>query len=353
MNVRTHDAIFRLGKVTVWGSFLTEVHFVMTNGKETLRVSYDSARLNDQNYAFDMVNGTCGDRYFRMGPHTERTCAGATLAIDYSTLTVLTTDWEVRVTGQPVYNRQKGPRHRLDLRISLRVDEGVLMPHGIVGQSFDNTHQPRFGAVDIYPPRDRESTFVTRAMAEGAIERNASAYEMRSPYDTAFFASRYARMRGDASPTSARPTLAYVLNDDEKEEHERRRLSGSNCCAQGELTYSDVNDTVTFRTVLWLQGTLSGPSVDFNGDIGVQEAQSRLNSSTPANVTSSLGVSGRKVAGAIGIGARLFSYSGQPYGGQSGLLNEEGYLTQSGNRAWYTETDANGYIEVYALVTVP
>ena len=62
---------------------------------------------------------------------------------------------------------------------------------------------------------------------------------------------------------------------------------------------------------------------------------------------------GRKYAGTLGVGARMFDYAGNLWAGQSGLVNEEQFLTVSGNRAWYVETDADGYVVVYVMVTVP
>jgi len=70
-----------------------------------------------------------------------------------------------------------------------------LLPHGLVGQSFSSSVEPRLGKIDVYPATGR---FTTSAMAEGAIDGEAENYEVGAPHATAFAFSRF-----DAVPAVA------------------------------------------------------------------------------------------------------------------------------------------------------
>ena len=63
-----------------------------------------------------------------------------------------------------------------------------LLPHGLVGQSFSSSVEPRLGKIDVYPATGR---FTTSAMAEGAIDGEAENYEVVAPHATAFAFSRF------------------------------------------------------------------------------------------------------------------------------------------------------------------
>ena len=59
---------------------------------------------------------------------------------------------------------------RLDLTVTFNGKESKVRPHGLIGQSYDESMIPRFGKTDEYPMRHANATFVTQAMAEGAID---------------------------------------------------------------------------------------------------------------------------------------------------------------------------------------
>ena len=89
--------------------------------------------------------------------------------------------WAVVVRGNYVFDRKSGPTHRLDLTFKeIGSAAARSLPHGIIGQSF-TTNAPRRGKQDVYPASGR---FATSAQAEGAIEGDASMYEVAFPHAT-------------------------------------------------------------------------------------------------------------------------------------------------------------------------
>lgn len=203
LGVRTEDATFKLGNLTVEGSFMTGAFFVVRTDKgRSLYLSYETARVNRNGWGWRMVEGDCArpgnSMPFLMGPHAHKTCDDVEMSVEYSSLSVQTPDWVFTVSTQPVYNRVAGPHHRLDVKVSLLVDEMVLKPHGILGQSFDGDDAPRRGRLDVYPPRTSSDTFRTTAMAEGAIEGVAEDYVLPHTRATEFAYSRF----------FAKPTIA-------------------------------------------------------------------------------------------------------------------------------------------------
>lgn len=368
LNARTRDATFDLGAARIHGSFFTEVFVVAQTSADAakLTLTYDANRLNDQNWAPDMVFGRCGDETFLLSKHSHRYCGKTLLTIDFSTLTIDAADWTVRVSGNFVYRPVEGPRHRLDLSLSIRADERVLRPHGLLGQSYDGDKLPRFGAVDVYPPK---GVYRTRAMAEGAIDGNASQYELDGPHAVAFFASRFGG-GGAAASSRSEGRGPYLPSAAQEAEHDRRRLaerarrlSDAGCCGpQGELTSAQATTSVSFRTVIWLKGTTAGPHVSFNGNhMTGAIAQELLNNHTGPSTSYgsdpaqhyTLGRSMKKLAGNLALGGRLFSYNGAAWGGQAGLADEQNVLTKPGETAYFVRTDSDGYIVDIALVAVP
>ena len=84
VNVKIEDAKFLLGntmsaekKVTVDGSFITEVHIVARVGgakRKFANISFWASELNDQNWGWKTVNGTCGGNFFRIGKQASKQC---------------------------------------------------------------------------------------------------------------------------------------------------------------------------------------------------------------------------------------------------------------------------------------
>ena len=239
--IRTEDASFYLEELLVHGSFMTEVHLVSRTIEGRLfNVSVRGGELNEHNWGWRFVNGSCalpgphkrGTR-FTLGPHSEKVCDDLKASVDISSVRFALPEWALTFRGAPVYDRVSGPYHRLDLEIMQTVDDDAFAvpPHGLVGQSFDGDAKPRRGKIDTYPSRGTPGVFTTTAMAEGAIDGNASDYELREAYDVEFKYSRFGLasttkrlyLQQRATLRSARATDFEV--DDAEEEAFQRRLS--------------------------------------------------------------------------------------------------------------------------------
>ncbi len=191
-----HEAIFGLNGNRINGSFMTVMHGVFRTAKgRLLYLTYDSRRLNEAMWDWKMVKGSCAKTHhritFSMSPHTERACDEIALSIDVSTLTIKTPNWLFSVTGMPVYTSYDGPTRRLDFTVEFDGEEVDIRPHGLIGQSYDGTMIPRFGKTDKYPIRYANATFVTQAMAEGAIDGTPNDYILKDAESTLFTFSRF------------------------------------------------------------------------------------------------------------------------------------------------------------------
>jgi len=193
VNVKIEEASFRLhnDKLTVNGSFITEAHLVARlgpGGKTRANVSFWASELNEHNWGWRVINGSCGDRAFKLGRGGFRTCEGLDMEVFHSSASFALGDWTISVRGNHVYSRISGPEHRLDVDFSAKGEAAARSrPHGIVGQSFAWTG-PRDGKIDDYP---EQGHFTTSAMAEGAIEGTAEMYEVPSAHSTRFSFTRF------------------------------------------------------------------------------------------------------------------------------------------------------------------
>ena len=187
LNARVDESLFAMRRTLVNGTFFTAAHVVARSSTgQTMRVTVDAARLNEWNYAWNFANGTVTRRLSSSDPTAEQ-CGDVDVHLLYSTVKVSTLDWSVAITGQPVYGRVHGPKHRLDL--SFEAVNTACAHHGLVGQSYDGTGSPRLGRQDVYP---QHGNFTTTAMAEGAIRGLPRDYEL-GPYDTHFSFSTFGR----------------------------------------------------------------------------------------------------------------------------------------------------------------
>ena len=63
VNVKTEDAVFKAheGALTVNGTFITEAHIVARYASHRVaKASFFSSLLNEDNFGWDVINGTCG-----------------------------------------------------------------------------------------------------------------------------------------------------------------------------------------------------------------------------------------------------------------------------------------------------
>ena len=187
------------------------------NGKGFHRwanVTYWASELNQWNWGWKTINGTCDGQFFSLGKRKTRACNGLDIAIDLSSAKFVSGGWTITVRGNYVYDRLSGPAHRLD--VSFGASGGASTrdrPHGIIGQSF-STPEPRVGRLDEYPEAGR---FRTSAMAEGAIDGEAWMYEVPGAYATHFAFSRFdsAGDGGDPAPSASKLAgkLAASISD--------------------------------------------------------------------------------------------------------------------------------------------
>ena len=163
----------------------------------TLNASKNWAEVGPNWLGWDGVTASCSLRETRkplwtkvMRPHMNKFCDEVTVETRYTSMTMLTKEFNLTIVKMPVYNRISGPTHRLDLQLSLRVAENDLAakPHGIIGQGWDETGKARQGKLDVYPTTGEVTTY---ALAEGAIDGAADDYKMASPFATDFVFSAF------------------------------------------------------------------------------------------------------------------------------------------------------------------
>jgi len=98
--------------------------------------------------------------------------------------------WLTTVWNKPYPNAAANPGKSL-LNIHLEAlydaDKDRVAPHGLIGQSYDGDGLATDGRKDDYSANE----VTTTAMAEGAIEGDASDYELRHRFATRFKYSRY------------------------------------------------------------------------------------------------------------------------------------------------------------------
>ncbi|EOD12528.1 hypothetical protein EMIHUDRAFT_247406 [Emiliania huxleyi CCMP1516] len=216
VNVKTEDASFRLhgGKLIVHGSFLTEAHIVASssNISAPARASFFAHSLNDENWGWNVINGTCKHRHFQFGRSGFKQCGDLRIEMAFSHATFNLGNWTITVRGNHVYSWISGPKHRVDVSFSARGDAATRsLPHGIIGQSFASA-APRYGLLDDYP---KTGEFTTSAMGEGAIEGEATMYEMPSSHATDYAFSRFHKAEAviDPDPLLALGASAATVQD--------------------------------------------------------------------------------------------------------------------------------------------
>jgi len=200
LNVMTEMADFELHDANhprhkdIHGSFLTQAHIVARTGAgKTVRVSFLADKASPSNLG--SANGTVDSEpafFLQKMIKSEKQIDDLILRMDYSSLHVLTPEFEIVVT--PLHFRKErnvtGLHHRLDLKIKPRVAEAELAvpPHGVIGQGWDGDGQAVDGEQDAWPA---SGEFTTYAMAKGAIEGSPNDYKVPTPYATDFKYSRF------------------------------------------------------------------------------------------------------------------------------------------------------------------
>ena len=233
VNLKTENATFPLHRVDgtsliVEGTFVTEMHLVASVGnggeprgigtgsgqpkRKILNVSYVASELRENNWGWRVVSGYCGGRLFKLGKGGSKTCEEVVIQVSMTSATVSTDYWTVTAKGSPTH-ASVGPEHRID--VNFHIDGSWAernAPHGIFGQSIASP-LPRNGKLDLYPHKGH---FRTSAMAEGAIEGDASMYEVSSAFATQFAFSRFqeAPLTTIAGAPALRDVSVAAVNDD-------------------------------------------------------------------------------------------------------------------------------------------
>jgi len=250
VNVKTEEAVFKIhdGALTVNGSFITEAHIVVRMASQrSVTASFWAAELNDSNFGWAVVNGTCVGRIFRFGRGGHKSCYDVKMAMAYSSATFELGNWTVIVrgmlscSGSADDNQEHrflgcliaGPKHRLDVSFIARGDALARdRPHGIIGQAYATPGRVRHGKKDAYP---LAGSYTTSAQAEGAIDGTASDYEMVSAHATAYVFSRFNAAKGEpvfgqgANAGGVDASSIDRVADPARGVERRRRLSEALC----------------------------------------------------------------------------------------------------------------------------
>ena len=234
VNVKSEAGRFKThnGALTVNGSFLTEAHTVARFASQrSATASFWASELDDNNFGWQTITGTCIGRPFKFGNRGHKTCYDLKIDMAYSSATFEFGNWTVIVRGMPSCDGclVAGPKHRLDVSFSARGDALTRdKPHGIIGQSYATPGLERHGKKDVYP---WAGSYTTSAQAEGAIDGTASDYEVVSAHATKFTFSRFAAAKGSPAEGTKGVIEASSIDRvaDPATEPQRRRLSEAPC----------------------------------------------------------------------------------------------------------------------------
>ena len=219
-SLRTRNATFiKPGYMPklVHGSFFVEACWKVTTADADVLVVNTSA----SDVGFDVVtlDGKPVASHHRVW--TEFTRGDARVLYKQATLMLRVAGWETNVTRKPVYNRLSGPEWRFDLSIRPLNGtgfegrhgnaSGVVAPHGILGQTWDDDGVAVDGAQDDY---ERGSVEVwTKSMAEGGIEGRAEDYELKNKFSHRFKYARHEATRYTPPRDASRLTGTRRITD--------------------------------------------------------------------------------------------------------------------------------------------
>ena len=106
VNVRTEETIFTLhnGALIINGTFLTEAHVVARvgaghAGHEALS-SFWASKLNEHQWGWDVVNGSCAGRPFKFGRSGSKKCLELAISMQHSSATFALGNWTITVRGE-------------------------------------------------------------------------------------------------------------------------------------------------------------------------------------------------------------------------------------------------------------
>ena len=97
------------------GSFITEAHVTARMGRTLLESSFFARELNEGNWGWQVINGSCGKRRFKFGRGGFKRCFDLVIKMSFSSAQFSWRSWVITVRGNHVYDWVSGPRHRIDV----------------------------------------------------------------------------------------------------------------------------------------------------------------------------------------------------------------------------------------------
>ena len=168
---------FKIKKLTVYGSVITELH-IHHKSQESSYFSIYSKDINKHNNARVLTN--CSGIKKTINSYNNFTCYDTFMRTYYSTSIINTPQWEISIVSLDVFGYVNGPPKNINVKFK-KIKEGGTV-HGIIGQSFMFS-KPIYGKMDNYPTH---GTYTTTAMAEGAIEGVPDDYIVKNDFDEEF-----------------------------------------------------------------------------------------------------------------------------------------------------------------------
>ena len=112
--------------------------------RQTTPISLYGSKIGDRLSIY--VNGTCVNKRYKLGVHRDLKCGHTLIQTDYSTRSIETPDWKIRMSPKHVFNQISGPKRRIDLKIE---KHSSIYSHGIMGYSFSNDVKNQANRISI------------------------------------------------------------------------------------------------------------------------------------------------------------------------------------------------------------
>ena len=170
--------------LVVDGSWMTRAYVVARTIKgRLLNVTCWPDYYESKKPAASWIDATCGDERVRVTTDAYLCDNVHLLPLQPSgQLLVVAHEFTIGVRAGYIHrvSTDKGPTRRVDLSIVPHEGRNESIAtgrvHGLVGQSFDGSNKPRYGATDEYPS---SGVFRTKANAEGAIDGIETDYRVQ------------------------------------------------------------------------------------------------------------------------------------------------------------------------------
>ena len=166
MNAKFDESLFKLHRLTVNGTFLTEFYYATQTGFVHFRPLIQNP--------WRRIKVSCGGRAHHIFYRRNRDCSDFKVERKYSSIRIKDESTEIVVRMMPIYKSLLGPTRRLDIFLSYH---GYRRAHGLIGQSFNNKYfRCKQNYRNIYTTY--ESYIETEDQVDGCIEGNVVSYEV-------------------------------------------------------------------------------------------------------------------------------------------------------------------------------